>query len=100
MSDVFSREISVVLLRAHRVGPRNMLPLLGLIENNFRAGDVLQAKAYADDLISFYKMSAVKNQLLDISANNLLPPLSPELILGAMEARASGNSAEISKTPN
>jgi hypothetical protein len=77
-----------------------MLPLLGLIENNLRAGDVLQAKAYTDDLISSYEMSAVKNQLLNISANNLLPPLSPELILGAMESPALGNSTEISKTPN
>ncbi|MBT8367983.1 MAG: tetratricopeptide repeat protein, partial [Deltaproteobacteria bacterium] len=94
------RNADVFLWRAHRVRPRNMLPLLGLIENNLRAGDVLQAKAYADDLISFYKMSAVKNQLLDISANNLLPPLSPELILGAMESPALGNSAEISITPN
>jgi Tfp pilus assembly protein PilF len=94
------RKAEMFLWRAHRVHPRNMLPLLGLIENNLRAGDVLQAKAYTGDLISFYKMSAVKNQLLNISANNLLPPLSPELILTFMKSQFLKPAGEISLTQN
>lgn len=90
----------VFLWRAHQVRPRNMLPLLGLIENNLRAGDVSRAKAYAADLISLYPMSAVRNQLLTISANNLLPPLSTDLILSTLESPALDNSRDILPTPN
>jgi Tfp pilus assembly protein PilF len=94
------RNAEVFLRRAHRIRPRNMLPLLGLIENNLRAGDVLQAKAYTDDLISLFKMTAVKNQLLDISKNNLLPPLSTDLILSTLDSRELDDSREISQTQN
>jgi Tfp pilus assembly protein PilF len=90
----------VFLWRAHQVRPRNMLPLMGLIENYLRAGDVLQAKAFAADLISRYPMSAVRNQLLTISANNLLPPLSTDLILPTLESQELNNSREILSTPN
>jgi hypothetical protein len=77
-----------------------MLPLLGLIENNLRAGDVSRAKAYADDLISLYQMPAVKSQLLSNSENNFLPPLSTELILSVLEPLESDTSRKISKTQN
>ena len=86
--------------RAHRFRPKNMLPLLGLIENTIKAGDVVQAKEYADHLISLYKMSAVREQLFSISTDKLRPPLSPALILAFMESQNLDHAEEISLTRN
>jgi tetratricopeptide (TPR) repeat protein len=81
-----------ILRRAHQIPPKDMMALLGLIENSRRAGDILRAKEYADMLLNIYDKAAIKDQLHQLSNNRLLPPLSPEFISQIIESRLQENS--------
>jgi tetratricopeptide (TPR) repeat protein len=80
------------LRRAHQLPPQDMVALLGLIENSRRAGDILQARRYADKLLNIYDKAAINEQLYHLSNNPLLPPLSPEFISQIIEGRLKENS--------
>lgn len=80
------------LRKAHQIPPKDMMALLGLIENSLRAGDILQARRYADMLMDIYDKAAINDQLHHLSNNHLLPPLSPDLISQIIEARLKENS--------
>ena len=81
-----------ILRRAHQIPPKDMLALLGLIENSRSAEDMLQAGIYADMLLTIYDSAAIRDQLHHLSNNHLLPPLSPEFISEIIESRLKENS--------
>ena len=81
-----------ILRRANQIPPKDMMALLGLIENSRRAGDMLQAREYADMLLTIYDRATIRDQLHHLSNNHLLPPLSPELISEIIESRLQENS--------
>lgn len=58
----------------------NMLPLLCLIENSIRAENMPRAKKYARILFDNFAVTAIKDQLKNLSKDHMLPPLSPVLI--------------------
>ena len=69
-----------LLNRVLQIPSDNMLPLLCLIENSIRAEDILRAKEYARILFDNFTVTAIKDQLENISNDHLAPPLSPILI--------------------
>ena len=68
------------LIRSNQVPPKNMVPLLALIENSLRAEDESAARNYTRVLFDYYERAQIRNQLISLSTDYLSPPLSPELI--------------------
>jgi tetratricopeptide (TPR) repeat protein len=85
------------LIRAHQVHPKNMIPLLGLIENRVRAADYKTAQKYAGVLFSTYSREEIINQLQSLSKDHLSLFLSAEAISPVLENQWSDNSKELSK---
>jgi tetratricopeptide (TPR) repeat protein len=85
------------LIRAHQVHPKNMIPLLGLIENKVRAADFKMAQKYAGVLDGMYNRAAIKNQLKNLSKDHLSLFLSAELFSPVIENQWAHNSKELSK---
>ena len=82
----------VYLIRAHRVPPKNMIPLMGLIEHRLRAADNDGAHKYADLLNRTYDSAAIKNQLHGLSKDLLSLFLSAESISPVIENLWAHNS--------
>lgn len=85
------------LIRAHQVHPKNMIPLMGLIENKVRASDIKMAQKYAGVLNGMYNRAAIKNQLKNLSKDHLSLFLSTELFSPVIENQWAHNSKESSK---
>ncbi len=85
------------LIRAHQVHPKNMIPLLGLIENRVRAADYKTAKKYAGVLFSTYSRGAIINQLQSLSKDHLSLFLSAEAISPVLANQWADNSKESSE---
>ena len=85
------------LIRAHQVHPKNMIPLMGLIENKVRAADFKMAQKYAGVLYGMYNRAAIKNQLKNLSKDHLSLFLSAELFSPVIENQWAHNSKESSK---
>jgi Tfp pilus assembly protein PilF len=88
------------LIRAHQVHPKNMIPLMGLIENKVRAEDLKMAQKYAGVLYATYNRAAIKNQLKNLSKNHLSLFLSAELFSPVIENYWAHNSKESSDISN
>ena len=88
------------LIRAHQVHPKNMIPLMGLIENKVRAADFKMAQKYAGVLYGMYNRAAIKNQLKNLSKDHLSLFLSAELFSPVIENQWAHNSKESSKISN
>ena len=82
----------VYLIRAHRVPPKNMIPLMGLIEHRLRAADYEGAQKYADLLIRAYDSAAIQRQLRGLSKDLLSLFLSAESISPVIENLWAHNS--------
>lgn len=87
----------VYLIRAHQVHPKNMIPLLGLIENRLRASDFKGAHKYAGVLNNSYNRAAIENQLKSLSEDRLSLFLSAESISPVIENQWVNNSEDSSK---
>ena len=87
----------VYLLRAHRVHPKNMAPLLGLIENGVRASDLKSLQKYAGLLISSYPDAAIKNQLIALAKDHRSLFLSAAAISPVIESQRSDNLKNIAE---
>ena len=85
------------LIRAHQVHPKNMIPLLGLIENRVRAADYKTAQKYAGVLFGTYSRGEIINQLQSLSKDHLSLFLSAEAISPVLENQWADNSEESSK---
>jgi tetratricopeptide (TPR) repeat protein len=85
------------LIRAHQVHPKNMIPLMGLIENKVRAADFKMAQKYAGVLYGMYNRAAIKNQLKNLSKDHLSLFLSAELFSPVIEKQWAHNSKESSE---
>ena len=90
----------IYLIRAHQVHPKNMIPLMGLIENKVRAADFEMAQKYAGILYGMYNRTAIKNQLKNLSKDNLSLFLSAELFSPVIENQWAHNSKELSNISN
>ena len=90
----------IALWKAHQLPPENMTALFELIENSLRAGDTPRAMDYTDKLINTYNITAVKHQLKNLSNDNFLPPLSPELISQVIASLLTEKSKEFSEIQN
>jgi tetratricopeptide (TPR) repeat protein len=88
------------LIRAHQVHPKNMIPLLGLIENRVRAADYKTAKKYVGVLSSIYSRGEIINQLQSLSKDHLSLFLSAEAISPVLGYQWADNSEESSKIFN
>jgi tetratricopeptide (TPR) repeat protein len=82
----------IYLLRANRVHPKNMLPLMGLIENRLRAVDIRGAQKFADQLIDTYGMTTISNQLTRLSHDHRSMFISAASISPLIENRWADNS--------
>ena len=94
------RSAEVYLIRARQVHPKNMIPLMGLIENRLRAADFNGAQKYAGILYSTYNRAAIKNQLQSLSKDHLSLFLSAESISPVIENQWANNSKESSEDSN
>jgi tetratricopeptide (TPR) repeat protein len=94
------RSAEVYLIRAYQVHPKNMIPLMGLIENRLRAADFNGAQKYAGILYSTYNRAAIKNQLQSLSKDHLSLFLSAESISPVIENQWANNSKESSEDSN
>ncbi|MFC1577594.1 tetratricopeptide repeat protein [Thermodesulfobacteriota bacterium] len=94
------RNAESYLIRAHQVHPKNMIPLMGLIENRLRAADFKGAQKYAGILSSTYRRAAIKNQLQSLSKDHLSLFLSAESISAVIENQWAKNSQESSEDSN
>jgi tetratricopeptide (TPR) repeat protein len=90
----------MLLWRAHRIPPINMMALFGLIENSLNAGNIEQAKRFADTLLNMSNIAAIESQLKSLSNNYLIPPLSLELISQLIGSRWKEKSRSISEIQN
>jgi tetratricopeptide (TPR) repeat protein len=88
------------LIRAHQVHPKNMIPLMGLIENKVRAADFKMAQKYAGVLYGMYNRTAIKSQLKNLSKDHLSLFLSAELFSPVIENYWAHNSKKSSKISN
>jgi tetratricopeptide (TPR) repeat protein len=88
------------LIRAHQVHPKNMIPLMGLIENKVRAADFKMAQKYAGVLCGMYNRAMIKNQLKNLSKDHLSLFLSAELFSPVIEDHWAYNSRKSSKNYN
>jgi tetratricopeptide (TPR) repeat protein len=88
------------LIRAHQVHPKNMIPLMGLIENKVRAADFKMAQRYAGVLYGMYNRTAIKNKLKNLSRDHLSLFLSAELFSPVIENYWAHNSTKSSKISN
>ena len=84
------------LIRAHQVHPKNMVPLLGLIENRVRAAEYKAATKYADVLSITYNRGAILNQMQILSNDHLSLFLSADAISPVLENQWADNSKESS----
>jgi len=88
------RSAEVYLIRAHQVHPKNMIPLMGLIENSLRAADFKAAQKYAGIINSTYYRAAIKHQLQNLSKDHLSLFLSAASISPVIENQYANNSKE------
>jgi tetratricopeptide (TPR) repeat protein len=72
------------LKRAHQLRPDDLSPLFHLIENKLRAGDVASADEYAERLMASGSVSQIQDVLTKACANDLLVPLSFEMVSPAI----------------
>jgi tetratricopeptide (TPR) repeat protein len=77
----------IYLIRAYKVHPRNMLPLLAMIENSLKATDFESAQKYTDILLRTYSIAAIKDQLNRLSQVHRSVFLSAESISPVIENR-------------
>jgi Tfp pilus assembly protein PilF len=77
-----------ILNRVLQISRDNMLPLLCLIENSIRAEDIPRAKEYARILFDNFEVTAIKDQLENLSKDHMSPPLSPVLISSIVEIQS------------
>jgi len=61
---------------------------LCLIENSIRAEDIPRAKEYARILFDNFAVTAIMDQLENLSKEYMSPPLSPVLISSIVEIRS------------
>jgi tetratricopeptide (TPR) repeat protein len=94
------RSAEVYLSRAHQVHPKNMIPLMGLIQNSLRAADVKGAQKYAGIINSSYDQAAIKHQLQNLSRSHLSLFLSAETISPVIENQYANNFKESSEISN
>jgi len=67
------------LRRAKNIPPESIMPFFCLIENSIKAGNIQDAERYTERLLASFSIIAVKDQLIRISHDNLLLPVSSEL---------------------
>ena len=77
-----------ILNQVLQISRDNMLPLLCLIENSIRAEDIPRAKEYARILFDNFAVTAIMDQLENLSKEYMSPPLSPVLISSIVEIRS------------
>lgn len=94
------RSAEVYLIRAHQVHPKNMIPLMGLIENKLRAADFKGAQKYAAIINSTYNRAAIKRQLQNLSRDHLSLFLSAESISPVIENQYANNSKDLTEISN
>ena len=94
------RSAEVYLIRAQQVHPKNMIPLMGLIENKLRAADFKGAQKYAAIINSTYSRVAITHQLQNFSKDPLSLFLSAEIIAPVIENQYANNFKESSEISN
>jgi tetratricopeptide (TPR) repeat protein len=89
-----------ILRSAHQIPPINMMALFRLTETSLNAGDTQSAGAYADALLSTFDITAIRNQLKNLSNNYLIAPIAPEYISRFVESRFRQKAGGITEIQN
>ncbi|NNL41872.1 MAG: tetratricopeptide repeat protein, partial [Desulfobacterales bacterium] len=87
------------LRRANNIPPESIMPLFCLIENSMKAGNIKNAERYTDRLLASFSLIAVRDQLMRSLHDNLLLPISKQLIIEIISKKILERSKEISELP-
>ncbi|MCD4720277.1 MAG: tetratricopeptide repeat protein [Desulfobacula sp.] len=98
LSEEYSRA-DWFLRRANNIPHESIMPLFCLIENSIKAGFFQDAERYTERLLASFSIIAVKDQLIRISHDNLLLPVSSELITEMISKKIMERAKEISELP-
>ncbi|MBT8373348.1 MAG: hypothetical protein KJN80_00380, partial [Deltaproteobacteria bacterium] len=69
------------------------------IENSMKAGNIKNAERYTDRLLASFSLIAVRDQLMRSLHDNLLLPISKQLIIEIISKKILERSKEISELP-
>jgi tetratricopeptide (TPR) repeat protein len=88
---------AIFLKKAHKLAPTDMRPMLALIENAVRAGNLAEAEVYVQALFGQARLNAVIESIDRLSNNYRTAPMAAELIAPLIRKYLLSMPAEIDK---